>query len=93
MAVKEITIRQIEQLKRKYAELGGRICEEAIPGTLGYGTTIMTAPGYKTAVIRERYANSWSCWHSIKFYNSRKLPKKYQRLVDEYDDIIEERGW
>lgn len=91
--VKEITIRQIEQLELQYYKLGGRVCMEAVPGTLGYGTTIMLADGYKTAVIREHHLNEWSCWHSIRFYNSHKLPKKYQRLVEDYDYIVEERGW
>lgn len=91
MSVREISIEGIERLARKYLELGGDVCEEAIPGTLGWGTTVMVADGYKSAVIQERYLNCWSCWHSVRFYN--RLPKKYQRLVDDYPTIVEERGW
>lgn len=93
MAVREISCEQIERLKLKYYELGGTVYEEAVPGTLGWGTTIMEAEGYKTAVIQERYLNCWSCWHSIRFYNRSKVPRKYRQLMDDYPTIIEERGW
>lgn len=92
MAVKEIGGAQIERLRDKYIALGGRVYEEAEPGTLGWGTTIMEAEGYKTAVIREHYQNEWSCWHSIRFYRRAKVPKKYRQLMDNYDEIIEKRG-
>lgn len=93
MAVREITNAQIEKLRLKYMELGGTVYEEAVPGTLGWGTTLMECEGYKTAVIREHYQNEWSCWHSIRFYNRAKVPKKCRQLMDDYASIIEERGW
>lgn len=89
----EVTCKEIERLADKYRELGGTVYEEAVPGTLGWGVTIMEAPGYKTAVIRERPLNEWACWHSIRFYRRAKVPKKYRKLMDEYDYIVEERGW
>lgn len=91
MAKRYVTIHCIEDLMRKYRKLGGKVCDEAVPGSLGYGTTIMTAPGYKSAVVQEHYENEWSSCHTLRFYNV--LPKKYQQLVDEYDNIVEERGW
>jgi len=91
MARRYINIGQIENLMQRYLALGGDVYDEAVPGTLGYGTTIMTAPGYKSAVVQEHYENEWSCCHTLRFYNV--LPKKYQQLVDDYDYIIEERGW
>lgn len=91
MARRYIDCENIEKLAKRYMELGGNVCDEAIPGTLGYGTTIMVADGYKSAVIQEHFETSWSCYHTIRFYN--RLPKKYQKLVDDYPYIIEERGW
>lgn len=91
MARRYINIGQIEELASKYRDLGGTVYEEAVPGTLGYGTTIMTAPGYKSAVIQEHYENEWSCCHTLRFYNV--LPKKYRKLIDDYYDIVDERGW
>lgn len=91
MARRYINIGQIEELASKYRDLGGDVYDEAVPGTLGYGTTIMTATGYKSAVIREHPETTWGCYHTIRFYN--RLPKKYRELVEAYDDIVEERGW
>ena len=91
--MREITHSQIERLRDKYIALGGRVYEEAEPGTLGWDTTIMEAEGYKTAVISERPLNTWSSWHSIRFYRRAKVPKKYRQLMENYDDIVEERGW
>ena len=93
MAVREITSQQIEKLRDQYIRLGGTVYEEAEPGTLGWGTTIMECDGYKTAVISEHYQNDWACWHSIRFYSTRTLPRKYRELIDDYPSIVEERGW
>lgn len=91
MAKRYVSIECIEDLMRKYIDLGGDVYDEAVAGCLGYGTTIMTAPGYKSAVVQEHYENEWSCCHTLRFYNV--LPKKYQQLVDDYATTVEERGW
>lgn len=69
----------IERLMNKYLELGGEVYDELVPGTLGYGTTVMVADGYKSAVIQEHYQNCWSSYHTIRMYN--RLPKKYAQLI------------
>ena len=57
-------------------------------GTLGYGNMILMCDGFKTAIIQERYLNSWSSGHTIRLY--KKTPKKYLMLVkrkeEEYGD-------
>lgn len=41
---------------------------------------ILTADKTKTAVIKEKYLNSWSSAYSLILYN--KTPKKYQEIID-----------
>lgn len=60
----------VEGVIDHYAKNGGN-CEELREGVLGYGTLVLTAPGLKTAVIRERYLNEWSSAHTIRLYNKR----------------------
>jgi hypothetical protein len=64
----------VQSLIDQYIDKGGDI-HEIEEGVLGFGTIILSAIGYKYAIIKEVYLNSWSSGHTIKFYN--KLPKKY----------------
>lgn len=49
---------------------------------LEYGLLIITADKCKTAIIKECYINSQSSGYSVRLY--RKTPKKYQEMIDEY---------
>ncbi len=71
------TATAVQNLIDQYIDKGGHI-EEIEEGVLGFGTIILSANGYKYAIIKEVYLNSWSSGHTIKFYN--KLPKKYSYL-------------
>ena len=73
----------VENLFERYIERDGEITE-VIEGSLGYGTTICTAHGCKSAVIQEVFVNSWSSTHTIRMYN--KLPKKYINLLNKYHE-------
>lgn len=64
----------IEKLSAAYAEKGG-FCNVLQEGTLGYGIMVLSAPGYKSAVVKEVPLNCWSSAHTVRFYNV--LPKKY----------------
>ena len=72
----------IQELADCYIDNGGEAAE-VIEGTLGWGTTIMTRDGWKSAVVREVFVNPWSSAHKVRMYN--KLPKKYQTMLDEYN--------
>ena len=68
----------ISELEKKYIDLGG----ESITvkeGCLGYGISVFTAEGYKSAVITEVPLNCWSSAHKVRFYN--RLPKKYAEAI------------
>jgi hypothetical protein len=67
-------LKTVENLITQYMKKGGHI-DEIEEGVLGFGTIILSASGYKYAIVKEVYLNSWSSGHTIKFYN--KLPKKY----------------
>jgi hypothetical protein len=49
-------------------------------GCLGSGNWILTAPGKKTAIIKEVYVNAWQSTHTVKMYN--EIPKKYQSILN-----------
>lgn len=66
----------IEKLSAAYAEKEGSFCNVIQEGTLGYGIMVLSAPGYKTAVVKEVPLNCWSSAHTVRFYN--ETPKKYQ---------------
>ena len=70
----------------KYNSIGGEVIE-AVEGLLGYGTTICTANGKKSTVIQEVFINTWSSSHTITLYN--KLPKKYEKLLEQWYDKAE----
>lgn len=73
------TCTAVEKLMEKYVERGGEVItlEE---GCLGYGLTLLMAPGYKTVVIKEVALNCWSSAHKIRFYN--RCPKKYLAMAE-----------
>lgn len=78
---KRYTLTACEDLMSRYYEAGGE-CLEVVEGCLGLGLTICYGDGLKTAVIREEYANPWTPAHTIRFYNV--MPKKYERMIDEW---------
>jgi len=83
----------IEGLIDRYYAAGGEALE-VVPGSLGYGVTICTCAGYKTAVVTEVYLNEWASAHKVRFYN--ELPKKYEKMIEnywsEYEKKFEEEG-
>ena len=82
--MRHLTIEQIERLINQYIERDGEIAE-VVEGSLGFGTTICFGKGLKYAVIKERFENEWSSSHVVVLYN--KLPKKYEKLLDEFYNI------
>lgn len=73
----------VEQLMGLYGEKENYKCYALDEGTLGYGLMVLTADGYKPAVVTEVYLNEWSSAHKIRFYD--KLPKKYARQIENGD--------
>lgn len=67
----------IDKLSAAYREKKGFCCDVISDGVLGYGIMVLSAPGYKYAVVKEVPLNCWSSAHTVRFYN--KLPKKYDR--------------
>jgi hypothetical protein len=67
----------VENFIDKYIEKGGELItiEE---GTLGWRTVLLRCHGFKTAIIKERFINSWSSGHTVRMYN--KCPKKYLQI-------------
>ena len=80
--MKNYSLKTCEELIDKYVnEFDGEIftIEE---GVLGLGTIILTnAEGKKSILIREYYITSWTSGHEVKLFN--KLPKKYNKLIEE----------
>ena len=64
----------IDTLISAYQEKGG-FCTVLREGVLGCGDMVLSAPGYKSAVVKEVALNEWSSAHTVRFYNV--LPKKY----------------
>ena len=69
----------VQKILNQYAELNG-VIEELEEGSLGYGLIVCHGSGLKTCVITEKFLNSWTSGHTIRFYN--KMPKKYQKMID-----------
>lgn len=82
------TCTAVEELMKQYENSGDDYVIYTLEeGTLGYGLMVMTAPGYKTAIVQERYLNEWSSAHSIRFYNT--CPTKYAEMVyKKFGDIL-----
>lgn len=71
----------IQELAQYYIDNGGEVYE-VVGGTLGWGTTIMTRDGWMSIIAQEIYVNEWTSAHKVRRY--RKLPKKYQTMLDDY---------
>lgn len=71
----------VENLISRYVAKGGEYAE-VVPGTLGYGTTILYGDGLKTIIVQETYINAWSSGHKIRMYN--KCPAKYAKMLEKY---------
>lgn len=72
----------VANLIGRYADRGGSAFE-LVPGVLGYGLTVCTGDGLKTAVIQEKPINEWSSDHAVRFYN--RLPRKYAAMIEKSD--------
>jgi hypothetical protein len=73
-----ISFETVQTLIENYLDKGGEI-SQIEEGCLGYGTMVLSANGYKYAIIKEVFVNSWVSTHSIRFYN--KLPKKFETII------------
>lgn len=71
----------VENLARRYYEKGGEVIE-VVPGSIGYGITIMYGEGLKTTVVKEVYVNEWSSAHKIRTY--KKMPEKYRQMLNDF---------
>ena len=76
------TSTQVENLIQRYVDKGGQV-NEIIPGTLGYGLTVLCGHGLKSIIITETYINEWSSGHKVRMYS--KMPKKYEKMLAEMD--------
>lgn len=77
----------VAQLIECYVNKGGNVVvlEE---GVLGYGLTVLYGEKLKTVVIKEVPVNSWNSAHSVIKYN--KMPEKYRKLIEQYENTIPE---
>ena len=75
------TCSAVEKLRDEYYRRGGEFVE-IIPGSLGYGLSIMYGEGLKTTVVKEVPTSVWSSGHKIRMYN--KMPKKYRKMLHDY---------
>ena len=69
----------VENLIGRYAALNG-VSYEIEEGCLGYGLTVCTGDGLKTAIIKEIPVNTQYSLHSIRFYE--KMPEKYKKAIE-----------
>jgi len=70
---------QIDKLINRYSEIENSEVIQINEGILGSGNWILTAPGKKTAIVKEVFVNSWCSTHTVKMYN--KTPKKYLKII------------
>lgn len=81
------TCKAIESLEKQYTQKDGYVIYTLDEGCLGYGLMVMTAPGFKTAIVTETALNEWSSAHKVRFYD--KCPEKYAKMVcDKFGDIL-----
>ena len=76
--MKLYSCKAVEDLINRYENKGGAV-HVLQWGVLGYGLTVCTGEGLKTAVITEIPLNEWQSAHKIRFYN--KTPKKYAASI------------
>lgn len=81
------TCNAVETLEKQYQKIDGYTIYTLEEGVLGYGLMVLTAPGYKTAIVSEQYMNEWSSAHKVRMYN--RCPEKYAKMVyDKFGDIL-----
>ena len=81
------TCNAVETLEKQYQKIDGYTIYTLEEGVLGYGLMVLTAPGYKTAIVTEEYLNCWSSAHKIRMYS--KCPEKYAAMVyEKFGDIL-----
>lgn len=75
----------VQELVTTYVEQGGECFIEIVPGSLGWGLTILhdSTGNLKTYIIKEVALSAWSSGHKIRGYN--KIPKKYQEILNNLD--------
>lgn len=83
--MKIYTYEAAKKLINKFLEAGGMVY--TIPGAL-VDNHIMTAPGYKIAIIKEKYLNEWSSGITCRWYN--EIPAKYSAVIDKLEAGEEE---
>lgn len=71
----------------RYINRGGEVY--TLPGSL-VDNHIITAPGFKSYIIKEVYLNCYSSAVSIRRYN--KLPAKYAAVIEAIEEGNEERA-
>ena len=69
----------VAALIEKYHDNGGANYEIE-EGCLGYGLTVCTGEGLKTAIIKEIPVNTNYSLHSIRLYN--EMPEKYKKAIE-----------
>lgn len=74
----------VDEFIQKYIKAGGDAYQTE-EGTLGSGNWILfdTTGKLRSFVINEVYLNEWSSAHTIRGY--KKLPKKYEALLENYN--------
>ena len=77
-----------DQIREKLLERAGAFVYE-IPGAL-VDNYIMGADGCYTFIVREKYLNEWSSGITNRKY--RKIPAKYQKIVELLDDGENEKA-
>jgi hypothetical protein len=71
---------EVDKFLIRYSEIENSEVIQTREGILGSGDWVCTAPGKKTAIIKEVFINSWNSSHTIKMYN--ETPKKYLKLTE-----------
>lgn len=71
----------------RYIDRGGDVY--TVPGCL-VDSHIVTAPGFKSYIIRECPISAYSSGVTIRRYN--KIPAKYQAVIDAFENGDDERA-
>lgn len=80
------SLKAVDDFIQRYYENGGSMAE-LVPGSLGYGLTILYSPegNLKTFIIRELGLSPWSSRHTVRGYN--KMPEKYRTMLEKMELI------